>query len=257
VGAVSLGDLLDSGQALWMLPIYLLIFGATFGLIPGLLLRVIVLIYPKDDPRRQELFGELYAPDMGRFERYVWVFQQLETALRDGLQARRDVRRRRKEGRKLRWIDAHERLTAHALSPVGALTATPPTAAWPPTSERVHSRRRLLVSLIGMALSVGLAFIIGFSHQQEGGDATVEDPPAGSRTVVVQNKVAIGSSIFVEDATPSYLSSAPVSRCVLAGCKLASTDVRSGTKLTAFCQTNEVHPERWTGPTSGSGSRSE
>ncbi|HYQ68081.1 sigma-70 family RNA polymerase sigma factor [Actinophytocola sp.] len=102
MGTMTMSDLFIGGKVLWLAPVSLLVFGAAFGLIPGLLLRGIVLLYPKDDPRRQELFGELYAPEMGRFERYVWVFQQLETGLRDGLLARRDSRHRRKHAGKLR-----------------------------------------------------------------------------------------------------------------------------------------------------------
>jgi hypothetical protein len=52
------------------------------GIAPGLLLRVIVLAF--DDPdRRQELIAELYAVPF--IQRPLWVAQQLETALSDGI----------------------------------------------------------------------------------------------------------------------------------------------------------------------------
>lgn len=54
-----------------------------FGLAPGLLLRVIVLAFQRDDPRRQELIAELYAVPF--IQRPLWVTQQLETALSDGI----------------------------------------------------------------------------------------------------------------------------------------------------------------------------
>jgi hypothetical protein len=54
-----------------------------FGFAPGLLLRLIVLDFPRDDPRRDELLGELYA--VPRFERPFWVVEQLEVALVEGL----------------------------------------------------------------------------------------------------------------------------------------------------------------------------
>jgi hypothetical protein len=92
-----LRELLLTGSAWWVVPISLLVFGATFGLLPGVILRLLVLLYPKSDPRRRELFAELYAPEMGRLERFEWVFMQLETALRDGLASRRDVRRARRQ----------------------------------------------------------------------------------------------------------------------------------------------------------------
>lgn len=53
------------------------------GLAPGLLLRVIVLAFQQDDPRRQELIAELYAIPFVR--RPYWVAQQLETAISDGI----------------------------------------------------------------------------------------------------------------------------------------------------------------------------
>jgi hypothetical protein len=71
-------DFLLGGSAWWVLPCSLLALGATFGLMPGLLLRLIVLFYPKGHPRREELFGELYAAEMGRMERFEWVVQQLD-----------------------------------------------------------------------------------------------------------------------------------------------------------------------------------
>lgn len=57
-----------------------------FGLAPGLVLRAIVLAYPRDDVRRKELVGELYA--VPRHERPFWVFEQLERALFEGLPVR-------------------------------------------------------------------------------------------------------------------------------------------------------------------------
>lgn len=54
-----------------------------FGFAPGALLRLIVLLYPRDHPRRRELIGELYA--YPRIERPFWVAEQLELALAEGL----------------------------------------------------------------------------------------------------------------------------------------------------------------------------
>jgi transcriptional regulator with XRE-family HTH domain len=68
--------------------------GAIFGLFPGVALRLIVLLYPKDDPRRRELVAELYV--LSRMQRVEWVFQQLETALFEGLSSRRAQRRERR-----------------------------------------------------------------------------------------------------------------------------------------------------------------
>lgn len=54
-----------------------------FGFAPGFVLRLLVMIYPRDDPRRRELVAELYAQK--RVERTLWVAEQLETVLFEGL----------------------------------------------------------------------------------------------------------------------------------------------------------------------------
>jgi hypothetical protein len=53
-----------------------------FGFAPGALLRIIVLAFPRDDPRRAELLAELHA--VPRIERPFWVLEQLEVALFEG-----------------------------------------------------------------------------------------------------------------------------------------------------------------------------
>jgi hypothetical protein len=57
-----------------------------FGFAPGAVLRLIVLAYPRDDPRRRELPGELYV--VPRIERPFWVAEKLELALIEGLGGR-------------------------------------------------------------------------------------------------------------------------------------------------------------------------
>jgi hypothetical protein len=54
-----------------------------YGFAPGFLLRLLVLVYEKDDPRRGELIAELY--DVPRLERPFWVAEQFETAIFDGV----------------------------------------------------------------------------------------------------------------------------------------------------------------------------
>ncbi|MEO7196375.1 MAG: hypothetical protein ABIZ05_16440 [Pseudonocardiaceae bacterium] len=53
-----------------------------FGFAPGFCLRLIVLAYPRRDPRRKELIAELDA--VPRIERPLWVAEQLEVALFEG-----------------------------------------------------------------------------------------------------------------------------------------------------------------------------
>lgn len=54
-----------------------------FGFAPGAFLRLIVLAFERDDPRRVELLAEVHV--VPRIERPFWVFEQLEVALFEGL----------------------------------------------------------------------------------------------------------------------------------------------------------------------------
>lgn len=63
-----------------------------FGFAPGCVLRLIVHLYPKNHDRRLELIAELYA--MKFIERPLFVAQQIETSLFEGLPARLRNRKR-------------------------------------------------------------------------------------------------------------------------------------------------------------------
>jgi len=67
----------------------LLAAATVFGFGPGAALRLIVLAFPRSDPRRRELLAELRA--VPRLKRPTWVAEQLEVALAEdvaGLLAR-------------------------------------------------------------------------------------------------------------------------------------------------------------------------
>ena len=59
---------------------------AVFGFAPGAVLRIIVLAFPRSDPRRRELLADLHA--IPRVERPFWVTEQLEVAIAEGLAGR-------------------------------------------------------------------------------------------------------------------------------------------------------------------------
>lgn len=63
-----------------------------FGFAPSTVLRLTVMLFPRDDPRRRELLGELYA--VPQIERPFWVIEQLEVGLFEGLRSRFATRRR-------------------------------------------------------------------------------------------------------------------------------------------------------------------
>jgi hypothetical protein len=76
----------DFPPDLYLLSVGLASVAIVFATVPGLLLRLIVLLWPKGHPRRAELMGEFYA--LGLHRRIVFVFEMLEAGLFDGLAAR-------------------------------------------------------------------------------------------------------------------------------------------------------------------------
>ena len=74
----------------------LLLVLVVFGFAPGFCLRLIVLAYPRNDPRWAELIAELYA--VPRIQRPLWVAEQLEVALFEGLPHRASAALRRLTG---------------------------------------------------------------------------------------------------------------------------------------------------------------
>lgn len=65
----------------------LLVALAIFGAAPNLALRLLLQAYPKDHPRRAELWAELQV--VPRWERPFWVCEQVDGALFEGLKSRR------------------------------------------------------------------------------------------------------------------------------------------------------------------------
>jgi hypothetical protein len=64
----------------------LLLVLLVFGFAPGAVVRLISLVFHRDDPRRQEMRAELHA--VPRLERPLWVAQQLEVVIFEGLRDR-------------------------------------------------------------------------------------------------------------------------------------------------------------------------
>jgi hypothetical protein len=72
-------ELLDTITSWPTALVALLVFGAA----PRAVLRLIVLAFRRDDPRRRELLAELHA--VPHVKRPVWVVEQAEVALVEGL----------------------------------------------------------------------------------------------------------------------------------------------------------------------------
>jgi hypothetical protein len=63
-------------------------------------------------------------------------------------------------------------------------------------------------------------------------------PPPNERPVTVDNRVTNG--VGMREDTPAYLSSVTQNYCKRDGCALAGTDMSSGARITAICQTAGV-----------------
>jgi hypothetical protein len=92
---VEIVEFLQTPDALWLLLLAVLLFGVA----PGLVLRLLLLVYPRSDPRRRELLAEMRA--IPYFERPLFVGEQFETVLCEGVPHRarslaRAVQRSRK-----------------------------------------------------------------------------------------------------------------------------------------------------------------
>lgn len=74
----------------------LLLIVVVFGIAPRLCLRLIVRAYPRSHPRRTELITQLNA--VPRIQRLLWVAEQLEIALFEGLAPRVSAAIRRLTG---------------------------------------------------------------------------------------------------------------------------------------------------------------
>jgi hypothetical protein len=94
-----------------------------FGFAPGAALRIIVRAFERSDPRRRELLGELYA--VPRWERPVWVAQQLEVALFEGVAGRmaKSYRRLAPARRTSEWFRREKRNFIYARYTVGYTVA--------------------------------------------------------------------------------------------------------------------------------------
>jgi len=91
-----------------------------YGFAPGFVLRIILKLYPKGHIRRRELVAELYA--VKRVVRPLWVAEQVETALFDGLAARARRRARRRSLALRRRVPTKGATIAHRLEMISIAT---------------------------------------------------------------------------------------------------------------------------------------
>jgi hypothetical protein len=76
-------------------PISVLAVAVIFGFVPAAVLKMLVQLYPVDDPRRTELMGELYAQPY-RY-RLLFTAAMIPTVVVDAPVARRRARQARRD----------------------------------------------------------------------------------------------------------------------------------------------------------------
>jgi ABC-type uncharacterized transport system permease subunit len=149
-------------------PVNLLWILIIFGFAPGFVLRTIVLCYPRKCPRRRELVAELYA--MKRYERPLWVAEQIETALFEGLGLRLAQRRERRRRSKVKidWKNAVEEanpgitISSLIFMAIGIFLLV--------VAEYLTGILALLVTLPGAIIAIR-AFSAALSERHNRGDA--------------------------------------------------------------------------------------
>ncbi|WP_336156711.1 hypothetical protein [Amycolatopsis sp. VC5-11] len=99
----------------------LLIAILLYGFAPGFVLRLVVMVYERDDPRRAELIAELY--EVPRLKRPFWVAEQIETAIFDGL------------GPRIRWALTGRVILHWKLKSGVKLNRLHPGSFWIPEEE--------------------------------------------------------------------------------------------------------------------------
>jgi hypothetical protein len=129
---------------------------------------------------------------------------------------------------------APEESEPEGIQPAAPEPAAPQPAATAPASAHRVGRRRVRAgaalvgaALVGAAL-VGAAVTLGVVVLTGDGEPAVP-------VVVVQNKVAVGPTALLEDATPAYLSTIPAPYCKARGCGVPGTDMASGAVLAVDC----------------------
>lgn len=103
-----MSEILAGAVALPTLAVAVLVW----GLLPGFVNRLFARIYPADDPRRRDMVAELYA--VPRWEQPLWVAQQAERAISEGIPARARKRRSRMSKRDVRVALIKPGLSSHS-----------------------------------------------------------------------------------------------------------------------------------------------
>jgi hypothetical protein len=120
-----------------------IIYSATVGLLPGIMLKPLLLLYPKGSDRPEEILGELYALPLRK--RLPWAFWQVEVALFEGTFERIRARRRARAN-----MPAHgdRRLTSWTVKsgPDGLIAAVEVRRPWGAEVKSLDITGRITIS---------------------------------------------------------------------------------------------------------------
>jgi hypothetical protein len=144
-----------------------------------------------------------------------------------------DWRQAWEELRDLTARSEHEESAADDHVP--QVTDTPPAEKNPGRQRR----RLLLAVVVVMCALTGAGIGIKVLDRKEQGTNAAANPKAEpvptSPTVIVQNMIAIGDDLLIEDSTPAYLSMRPEPRCRLNNCMIPDSILTTGTAVATTC----------------------
>ena len=180
-----------------------------FGFAPGFCLRLIVRAYPPDDPRRDELIAELYA--VPSIKRPLWVAEQLEVALFEGLVRRVSAAIRRLGDRRRARAEA-DKDSEEPAKPAKSVKVVPHRRRVNRYRRRARaSQGRLSMSVAAGACSAGLLLsVVGAPFPLR--VTSFAFAMGGMYVAVVCMARALGLIDFIKPPRPRRPPAAPIRR---------------------------------------------
>jgi hypothetical protein len=141
-----------------------------------------------------------------------------------------------------KWLAVREAMkpceSAATTSSLGPDTSPEPVVDDRPSPVPPFWRRRPWQ--LGMAAAVIVVAVAAYFRTSGSRSDSSDERPAGI-IAVVQNKIAIGPRVLVEDTTPAYLSTEPQPYCKRNGCAVANTDMRSAAVVPVTCHADGAY----------------
>jgi hypothetical protein len=130
---------------------------AVYGFLPGVALRIILLAFRRNDPRRAEILAELRA--VPRWDRPIWVAEQLEVALFEGLVERIKSRLTTSRRRTVPSSLGNPVVFTRTYARGGSTSGTTYRQGTSGLITRIHTDRRLAITHVDVRLPASGVFL--------------------------------------------------------------------------------------------------